>query len=79
MAELCNLKVGAKVASWPYFGHIFWIMDFKFVLPTIHINIKGEAQLEVNWTQMDHFILKNGQKWPYLHSRLRNLVELHLF
>ena len=50
MAELCNLKVGAKVASWPYFGHIFWIMDFKFVLPTIHINIKGEAQLEVKWT-----------------------------
>ena len=27
-----------------YFGHIFWDMDFKFVLPTIVINIKGETQ-----------------------------------
>ena len=24
-----------------YFGHIFWDMDFEFVLPYIHINIKG--------------------------------------
>ena len=39
-----------------YFGHIFIDMDFKFVLPTIHINIKEETQLEVNWTQIDHFI-----------------------
>ena len=44
------LKIG-------YFGHIFWDMDFKFVLLTIHINIKEETQLEVNWIQIDHFIL----------------------
>ena len=57
------LKIG-------YVGHIFWDMDFKFDLPTIHINIKAETQLEANWTQMDHFILYNGQKkWPYLDSR----------
>ena len=30
-------------------------MDFKFVLPIIYINIKGKTQLEVNWTQIDHF------------------------
>ena len=30
-------------------------MDFKFVLPLIYINIKGETQLEVYWTQIDHF------------------------
>ena len=30
-------------------------MDFKFVLPIIYINIKGKIQLEVNWTQIDHF------------------------
>ena len=40
-----------------YSRHTLWDMDFKFVLPTIHINIKGETQLEVNWTQIDHFIL----------------------
>ena len=41
------------IESWGifgYFGHIFWDMDFEFVLPTIHINIKRE-------TQVDHFIL----------------------
>ena len=47
------LKIG-------YFGHIFWDMDFKFVLPIIYINIKGKIQLEVNWTQIDHF----GPKKP---------------
>ena len=30
-------------------------MDFKFVLPIIYINIKGEIQLEVNWSQINHF------------------------
>ena len=25
-----------------YFGHVFWDMDFKFVLPFIYIDIKGE-------------------------------------
>ena len=44
------LKIG-------YFGHIFWYMDFKFVLPVIHINIKGQTQLEYNWTQIANFIL----------------------
>ena len=39
-----GLKIG-------YFGHVFWDIDFKFVLPTIHINIKGQTQLEANWTQ----------------------------
>ena len=34
-------------------------MEFKFVFPTIHINIKGQIQLEVNWTQINHFIVKN--------------------
>ena len=41
-------------------------MDFKFVLPIIHINIKEQTQLEVNLTQIDQFILKKPQKWPYL-------------
>ena len=40
-----------------YFGHIFWDVDSKFVLPVIYINIKGQTQLEVNWTQIDHFVL----------------------
>ena len=30
-------------------------MDFKFALPLIYINVKGKIQLEVNWTQIDHF------------------------
>ena len=33
-------------------------LDFKFVLPIIYINIKGEPQLEVYWTQIDHFGLQ---------------------
>ena len=36
-----GLKIG-------YFGHIYWDMDFKFVLPIIYINIEGQTQLEVN-------------------------------
>ena len=40
-----------------YSGLIFWDMDFKFVLPIIHMNIKGQPQLEVNLTQIDHLIL----------------------
>ena len=42
---------GLKIS---YFGHN---MDFKFVLPIFYINIKGQPQLEVNWIQIDHFIL----------------------
>ena len=58
MADLCPLKVLAyfwlKIS---YSGHIFLDMDFKFVLPTIHINIKRQIQFVVNWTQIDQFIL----------------------
>ena len=45
-----GLKIG-------YFGHISWYMDFKIVLPIIYIDIKEQTLLEVNWTQIDHFIL----------------------
>ena len=59
------LKIG-------YVGHIFWDMDFKFVLPTIVINIKGETQLESQLDQKWPFYplktSKNGQKWPYFDS-----------
>ena len=34
------LKIG-------YSGHIFWDMDFKFVLPIIYINIKGKTQFKM--------------------------------
>ena len=46
MVELCPLKVGLFLAKIGYFGHIFGDLDFKFVLPTIVINIKEETQLE---------------------------------
>ena len=51
-------KSGVLAYFWlkiAYSGHIFWDMDFKFVLPIIYIDIKGKIQLEVNWTQIDHF------------------------
>ena len=31
-----------------YDGHIFRDMDFKFVLPIVYINIKGQIQLDPN-------------------------------
>ena len=31
-----GLKIG-------YFGHIYWDMDFKFVLPIIYINIEEQT------------------------------------
>ena len=37
-------------------------LDFKFVLPIIYINIKGQTQLEVNLTQIDQFSLKKPTK-----------------
>ena len=40
-----------------YFGHVFWGMDFNFFKNIIHIDIKGQPQLEDNWTQIDHFDL----------------------
>ena len=51
-------KSGVLAYFWlkiDYSGHIFWYMDFKFVLPIIYINSKGKTLLEVNWTQIDHF------------------------
>ena len=54
----CWGKSGVLAYFWlkiGYFGYFFWDMDFKFVLPIIYI--KGKPQLEVNWTQIDHFIL----------------------
>ena len=56
-----GLKVG-------YFGHIYWDMDFKCVLSVIYINIEGQIQLEVNWTQIDHAGLQKATKWPYLKT-----------
>ena len=38
-------------------------MDFNyFLLPIIFINIKVQAHLEVNWTQINHFILQKNTK-----------------
>ena len=45
---------GPKIS---HFGHFSWGMDFKFVLPMISIDIKGQTKLEVNWTQIDPFSL----------------------
>ena len=47
-----------------YYGHIFWDMDFKFVLPIIYINIDIQTKLEVNWTWIGHF---SPQKPPKNH------------
>ena len=51
------------MAPWPILGRklaflakILYV-DFKFILLIIHINIKEQTHLEVNWTQIDHFIL----------------------
>ena len=51
-----------------YVGHIYYDMDFKFVLPVIYSHIKGKTQLEVNWFQIDHFDLQKPYKWPYLKA-----------
>ena len=53
MAELMPNQSRGKSGVLAYFGliigsfgHIFWDMDFKFVLPIIYINIiKGKTQL----------------------------------
>ena len=50
-----GLKIG-------YFGQIYWDMDFKFVLPIIYINSKGQTQEEVNWTQIYQFGLLKTPK-----------------
>ena len=54
---------GTKIG---YFGHIFWDMDFKFVLPIMSIKIKGQTKLGFNWTEIGHFSLQKQQKRPYL-------------
>ena len=38
---------------WPY----FWRYGLQIFLTIIYINIKGQTQLEVNWTQIKHFVL----------------------
>ena len=43
-----------------YFCHIFWDVDFTFVLPTIHFNIKSKTQLEVKWTILSSKMDKSG-------------------
>ena len=51
MAELCPIKIGAKVVSRPILCQKVAIkknMDFKFVLPIIFIDNKGQTKLEVN-------------------------------
>ena len=37
---------------WPHFLRY----GRQFFLPFIHINLKSQAQLKVNWTQIDHYI-----------------------
>ena len=44
-------KSGVLAYFWLKIG-FFCDMDFKFVLPIIYINIKGQTQLKVNLTQI---------------------------
>ena len=50
-----GLKIG-------YFDHIYWDMDFNFVLPIMYTNIEGQTQLEVNWNQIDYVGLQKTTK-----------------
>ena len=46
-------------------------MDFKLVLPSIHIHFDIQTKFEVNQTQIGQSIpknYKNSQKWPYLKT-----------
>ena len=61
-------------------------MDFKFALPLIYINVKGKIQLEVNWTQIDHFGLQNPIKMAISQNAIlakcqspKSLLLLHFF
>ena len=47
MTELCQLEGRA-------FGHIFWDIDFKFVLLIIYIKIEAQTNLEVNRNSLGH-------------------------
>ena len=42
-------------ASEQKMGQNFEYMEIKFVLPIIHFITEGQTQLEVNWTQIDHY------------------------
>ena len=61
MAELCQLE--GRAAKWQlayfgpndgYLGHIFWDIDFKFVLLIIYIKIEAQTNLEVNRNSLGH-------------------------
>ena len=59
-------------------GHIFWDMNFKFVLPIISIYIKRQTKLEVNWTQIDHFSLQKNHKIGHISvSHFAQVSILH--
>ena len=69
MAELCLVKVGAKVASWPILGRKFVILAIFFEIwssnlfcSSFFIGIKGQTKWEVNWIQIDHFSLQKTIK-----------------
>ena len=65
------------IKSWGKSGHIFLDKDFNF-LPIIYIiNIKGQTNLEVNWTQIDHFILKKTQNAIFAKCQSPKSLLLH--
>ena len=58
MTELCQITVLPQKWHLTYFvpidghfSHIFWDMNFKFVLPYIYINFDIQTKFEVNQTQ----------------------------
>ena len=52
-----------KTASWDILGRKLAILaKFQFFLPIISINLKGQTNLKVNWTQIDHFSLQKNTK-----------------
>ena len=52
-----------------YFGHIFWDISFKFVLPIIYIKIDGQTNLKsigLNFAiNKAYETLQKPLKWPY--------------
>ena len=63
------IQCWGKIGVLAYFSHLFWDSHIKFVFPIIYINInKGQTQLEVNYTQIDHSGLQKPEKWPYLKT-----------
>ena len=66
MIKLCHLKLAQK-----WRPGLFWLyklvilatlknIDFQFVLPIVCINIDGQTNLQVNQTQIGHFIHFEG-------------------